>query len=439
MAAVDEQRPPGQQPPQRQRAGWGRALAVVLVGSLAATFSGFSCKSSTCSQPEDDHNPCTIDACDNGTQTHTYLGDGHPCFYGALKGTCAGDLCMVQCGTNNDCDTGLPCAWRACTQGYCAIGPSELAPPDDGNECTEDQCFDGEPKHWPKPDGALCGFDRSECTAGICESQCDISIDCGSNTECMTWKCESGACIPSYGPKSLPVVSLEVDGDCRRWVCDGHGGTDLEVSIQDAPFSSDPCFEWKCEGWTPVRLPRIHQPCTKNNGDLGYCDLTGVCVECVADNDCSWNERCDQGTCITCGDIMSDGQEICGGSCGSCLGQPCGEDLECAAKKCVFTNVGASKVCCDYPCDGPCEECSTSGACQAVPLGKIDYETCNSPGEVCNGKGQCKVQTGYTCKTNTDCASKLCDLAAGTCKPCTSNADCFIYGTACDPVLKYCK
>ncbi|MDI3292092.1 hypothetical protein [Polyangium sp. 15x6] len=438
MAAVDDPRTPEQQNPPRRRAGWGRALAVVLAAGLVATFSGFSCKSSTCSQPEDDHNPCTIDACGNGTQTHTYLGDGHPCFYGALKGSCAGDLCMVPCSTNKDCETGLPCAWKACTQGYCAIGPSELTPPDDGNACTEDKCFDGEPKHWPKPDGAPCAGDQAECLIGIC-GRCETKADCGSDTACTTWECEFGSCAPSHKPEGSVVVAQELKGDCRTWICDGHGAMKLDVDLADAPATYEPCFQWICDGWTPVRLPTIHQPCTMSDGDLGYCDDAGVCVECVLDKDCAWNERCDHGACITCGDIISDGQEICGGSCGLCLGQPCEEDLECAAKKCVFTNVGASKVCCDKPCDGPCEACSASGACQAVSAGTIDYETCNSPGEVCNGKGQCKVQTGYACKSSVDCASKLCDLATGKCKPCASNADCAVYNTTCDPVLKYCK
>jgi hypothetical protein len=190
----------------------------------------------------------------------------------------------------------------------------------------------------------------------------------------------------------------------------------IDVDHDDTPKSSNPCFEWTCDGWTPVRKSRIHEDCPMTNGQPGKCSDEGVCTQCIVGTDCPmWGQRCDKGDCITCGDDAPNGDEICDGVCGACKGEPCQENADCASGYCVYTNSNPARVYCDVPCDGVCQQCSISGQCGVVPLGQQDGDTCYYPDVACAGT-QCKFKKGHGCENNVDCVSNLCDPITKTCK-----------------------
>jgi hypothetical protein len=218
-------------------------------------------------------------------------------------------------------------------------------------------------------------------------------------------------------PKGTVVVAGDIQDDCRRTVCTGSGGTMVEPDPTDAPKTHPTCNTWTCEGWTPVLNPQFGYPCPLPNGTPGKCDQAGVCVQCLVNTDCpQWGQRCDEGVCITCGDTAQNGQEICGGVCPACKGAACSEDAACASGHCAATNADPPRVCCNDACLATCFQCSLLGACVPVSAGKQDPNTCDHPGGVCNGNGQCKIQSGYFCKTSLDCLSGACDLVTNKCK-----------------------
>jgi hypothetical protein len=405
----------------RRRRARLSAVAILVVAGLASVFPG-------CEKPcqgQDDRDACTIDTCENGADVHTYLGDGHPCFLGRLEGACSAGFCIVPCTTFADCDDGKPCTKPLCANGACVFtepdGDDPVNPiPPDGNVCTNDSCPGGEPWYWPVPGGTPCNDGKGECQNGVCSS-CETKADCGADMVCREWICEQGKCVPEDAVKGTPADAVEIEQDCLKRVCDGHGGIDKVANPNDAPTSTNPCLAWTCVGWTPVVDVESQKGwlCTTPIGVVGVCDGEGSCVGCLDDNDCPHPmDRCYNHICVSCEDNTQNGGETevdCGGSCGLCLGESCMADAECASDECVFTNAVPEKVCCNKPCDGECEECGLDGQCDPVPWGMPDEETCNSPMEACNGFKACKIKTGYACVSSVDCLSNSCNLVTKLC------------------------
>jgi len=216
--------------------------------------------------------------------------------------------------------------------------------------------------------------------------------------------------------KGTKVPPLDVAGDCMQWICDGKGHVALVEDTDDTPWSNEYCFAWKCVGWTPVRETKLHANCLMDGGLIGFCDANGGCSQCVIDADCQADEMCREGVCVKCGDGVQNGNEVCGGSCGKCISEPCTDSADCAGGNCVFTNLSGplAKVCCSSACDGVCQRCSeVTGFCTNVTQGNQDIDTCNTPGVGCSGVS-CKIQNGYACTKNLDCISGQC--SNGYCK-----------------------
>lgn len=394
------------------RLTWLRVLAGGVVLGLVSVFSACSGGSPKC--PKDDGDPCTLDECEAGVAVNDYLGDGHPCFIGKLQGACKAGGCQIPCETSSQCNDGLPCTAGLCEGGVCVISPNDYqTAPEDGNACTEEHCLGGKVVSWAKPEGSACGDGSLSCEAGLC-GHCEAAEDCGFNTECRLWECEAGHCIALNDPAMSPVASGVVEGDCKAVVCNGAGGTMVIADHSDFPPSYDACFTWQCVGKTPLRTPNIGQKCLMDSGLIGHCGIDGVCVQCVEDVDCGSGSRCEESICKKCGDGEPNGAEICGGSCGACVGSTCDGDLECASGHCVPTNTIPQKVCCDSACDGICQRCSLTGKCEPVTSGP-DVDTCYLPDVACTN-GQCRFKIGHDCFSNFDCVSNSCDPVTKKCK-----------------------
>lgn len=395
----------------RHRSRRLRALAGMMVLGLVCVFSACSKGSSKC--PVDDGDPCTLDECKAGVAVNDYLGDDHPCFVGKLQGACSAGKCAIPCSASSDCNDGLPCTSGVCEGGVCEIQPDDYqTAPEDGNACTEEHCAGGEVVSWSMPEGSTCP--GGECVAGVCGS-CKVAGDCGSDTECRKWLCDVGKCVAQYGAVLSPVLTGDVIGDCRQLVCDGQGAVVVEPAPDDKPWSHEDCFEWVCVGTTPLRTPKLGEKCLMEGELIGHCSQDGSCVQCVQDLDCGPAYRCENNICLKCGDAAPAGGEVCGGSCGACIGTTCVDDAECAGGHCVATNGVPAKVCCNAPCDGVCQQCNALGTCVVVPQGQQDADTCYFPDMACAG-AQCRYKAGHDCVFNTDCVSNVCDSLTKKCK-----------------------
>jgi hypothetical protein len=268
------------------------------------------------------------------------------------------------------------------------------------------------------PEGTPCNDGKGQCDNGICSS-CETISDCGIDTVCQQWECDQGECVAHNTPEGT-LLADDLYGDCRQRVCNGHGGADKIADPKDPPTTTDPCFAWSCIGWTPVHGPQPGAECKTSIGVKGVCDDLGACVQCRENNDCPKpvEDRCYSNTCVSCADNKKNGDETgvdCGGTCGSCLGESCIVDADCASDECVLTNAVPERVCCDAPCDGQCEQCDMNGQCNPVPWGKPDEDTCGGPHEVCNGSKLCKIKSGSPCTANVQCLSNSCNLMTMVC------------------------
>lgn len=89
---------------------------------------------------------------------------------------------------------------------------------------------------------------------------------------------------------------------------------------------------------------------------------------------------------------------------GGLEGTACTDGRACANGLCV------DGVCCDSPCDGPCQRCGANGTCGPVTSGTDD--ACMGS-RACGSDGRCLPTLGQACAEDTDCVTGFC--AAGTC------------------------
>lgn len=140
-------------------------------------------------------NPCTADACVEGTgcrstpQAGAACEDGDPCT--------AGDSCSAAgvCVSGPGCADGNPCTDDVCTGGTCSF-PANSNTCKDGLGCTVgDMCVGGA----CQSGGPMSCDDANECTAdscsaGVCNHDPLSGIPCGDWDECIIFSCEVGMC-----------------------------------------------------------------------------------------------------------------------------------------------------------------------------------------------------------------------------------------------------
>ncbi|UQA62111.1 hypothetical protein [Polyangium aurulentum] len=392
--------------------GWRRAVAVVTAGAGLVLFIA------SCEQPvncaEDDHNACTVDKCVSGKPVHEKMPQGASCMVGAKQGVCSAGFCAVQCSSSATCNDGDACTIDQCQGGICVNALGNV-PPDDGNVCTKELCLDGLPKRMPVLNGTPCGA-GGECDDGLC-TKCTSDAQCGTSSACEKFWCLQGTCVVTRADPGTPVPD-PFKYDCKGRVCDGDGNLKIVAVENDLPPPSDTtCVQQTCQGWTPVFGPKLPgTKCLDSSGNVGSCNGSGACVECVTDNDCPvMGDYCFAGTCSRCDDGKQNGDETavdCGGErCGDCLGAACTEASACKSGLCE------DGVCCDLPC-GLCTTCAASGSagkCIPVPADHKDPSGCTAVNKACNGGGACKTKNGYACATKLECISNNC--VNGVCVP----------------------
>lgn len=142
--------------------------------------------------PVDDENPCTDDACADGTVTHEAIA-GAPC---PMVGSCGDEgvcddqgVCIAEqscpCTVDADCDDGDPCNGdETCAPGLgCMVGESPLE--NDGFPCTDAACDPETGVITQVPHDQLCE-PEGLCGQGVCD------LDQGCITVSITDCCGNG-------------------------------------------------------------------------------------------------------------------------------------------------------------------------------------------------------------------------------------------------------
>jgi hypothetical protein len=148
----------------------------------------------TGTSPCDDGVSCTVDTCDEANDSCTNTPDAGSCGDGQFcNGAEICDLALdCQAGTPVDCGDGIPCSIDTCDEGSdtCIHTPDDPAC-DDGAACTTDTCELGlgctyVADHAQCDDGVDCSVDVCEfgtgCTFTPDHAQCDDAVGCTLDT-----------------------------------------------------------------------------------------------------------------------------------------------------------------------------------------------------------------------------------------------------------------
>ena len=401
----------------------------------------------------DDGNPCTDDACHDGSVTHTPVtgpscGEGYVC----LEGGCVEAPCDGVCPTCTECSkgecvpqaAGMACTDDdACTALDSCAGASCIGEPvvcADGNSCTDDGC-QSETGCVYEPNTKACD-DANACTGpDVCfGGQCigEMAVDCGPLGLCQV----SNLCDPLTGSC---VVEAKPDG--------------ISCSDDNPCSEADTCAGAECVGTTLADGTPCSDgnPCTVNdhcNSSMcsgeqkscppasqchlaGQCDaMSGVCstpekapgVGCDDGDLCTEVDACSDGDCLGTGNPCADGnpctQDACGigGSCdngaepngsGCDDGDACSTGDQCANGVCK----GTTPVDCDDA--NPCttDSCvSAEGCAHGVMTGLAcdDGDACTSE-DNCTAAAQCAGQNDWAaqCNDGNGCTDDTCVSTSG--------------------------
>ena len=242
-------------------------------------------------------------------------------------------------------------------------------------DANEEDGEDAEEPDAVEPDTSEGDVEEAD-TPDVDAPECEDADDCGTDTDCVTYGCVEGECVPSYTPAGEACD----DGD----VCDGAGS----------------CVPSELLG----------------NGDA-----------CEADAECS-SGFCTEGVCC---------DARCDSACGSCLGEVSGgTDGACLAAN-AGDVCRPSLGLCDpsESCDGASVECPADVLHDTTVICRADLGSGCDVAEACTGSapecpGDSVAPAGAT--GNPECLNNLlCDGSSASCPTtCFSDAGCRA-GTVC--------
>ena len=397
---------------------------------------------------------CKTPVCDGGAAVTRPVPAGTACTDngGAL---CNAASECVECLSEADC-TGLPptdeCQQRICTpEGHCTqsftpvdtavaaqnagdcnvfvcdgagmVVPKPLTTdaPDDGNDCTTQAC---------NPDGTVelenVAMNQG-CMAGVCDGAghctgCVSPANCGSDTFCATWTCDTGICNHHFTADNTILPSgQQVSGDCQRLQCNGSGGVVTVESDIDVPADDGvQCTDESCESGSPQHPPSaFDDTCNQSGGSV--CDGGGNCVECNTPGECA-NQGgiCAHATCSshTCGLLDTPNN----------IPAPVGAQTTGDCKRLICDGSGHAN---DQNDDGDLpldnDDCTLDTCTAGVPDNPDapDGTPCGTDG-FCDGSGTCSTKKvlGDPCTLDGECDSGHCPSGDGVCCASTCGATC---------------
>ncbi len=368
---------------------------------------------------------CTVDSCDESIDAFLHTPDDTACNDDL---SCNGaETCDAEqgclAGQPPDCDDAIACTLDACNEDIDACSHAlndDLC--HDGNQCTDEQCVTGQgcvstPNSSPCDDGNEC-TSNDQCAQGVCAG---VGMTCDDGNPCTTDSCDLVA-------------------GC------GHTPNALACDDANACTVGDVCSGGACTGGAPLECGDGN-PCTTDS--------------CVLVNGCGHAPNalaCDDGNACTTGDVCSGGS-CTGGSSFNCDdNNPCTTDTCDLASGCAHTpnalacddtnacTVG--DVCSGGACTGgspldcadanPCttDACNTEVGCTHDPNSLLcnDGNACTA-GDVCSA-GTCTAGSALDCSDSNACTADSCDAGAGcqhTTQVCDDADPCTVDN--CNPAL----
>ena len=371
----------------------------------------------------DDGVGCTIDSCNEATDSIEHIPDDNFCDNGLYCDgieTCdvvldcqmgtppCGDLpCdeeTDQCGECTEdwqCDNGVFCdGAEICVDYHCMAGtPIDC---DDAVGCTVDTCNELTDSCDNRPDDTWC--DNGLFCDGI--ETCDVLLDCqpGAPVDCsyLDDQCNVGICVEvsdqcvanpdPYEGEPCDDGNVCTTGDiCSAGACTA--GTPLDCN------DAEVCTDDYCDPSSGCVFMNNNAPCD----DGLYCTTNDVCMEGICTSgvprDCSvYDDQCNVGVCDEVSDQCVASPKVDGTSCDD--GQFCTTNNICMAGICGFgTPIDCSYL--DDQCNvGICDE--VSDQCVADPNPKEGI-SCND-GDVCTIGDTCQlgVCSGILDETDSD-------------------------------------
>jgi hypothetical protein len=243
----------------------GTCGALNCSNTGACTYPSTSCGSPSCNTTTGQLTP--VGSCTAGTCTP---GSPAACPKGVK---CASvTACLGSCAGDGDCQDGV--------NTYCS-GGSCIARGGVGAGCSaNDQCV-----------STLCGPPGTTTGTHCCANgtTCSATVAACGATDCTG----GGAC--SYPGNTVAPASLQTSNDCKKVVCDGSGGSQINADPTDVPGASGTAclINPHCNGTSPAydNAP-VGTTCTSGSdanahvcGDPAGAN-GGKCVECNGDPDC---------------------------------------------------------------------------------------------------------------------------------------------------------
>lgn len=376
-----------------------------------------------------DSNPCTLDACSNGSCVYTADKAGVACGNPAAGECDLADVCVAGSTT---CPDRKKAAGTGCT--------------DDGLPCTTDRCNGSSNScvHSPGNAGTVCRAggvcDPAEVCTGT-EANCPANVFSPASQECAPGSCQSSstALLPSFCSGSSAGCPPQQTQSCGALVCTANacpGSCTQDSQCASGNYCAAPNCQPKKTNGSSCSLAK---ECTS-----GFC-VDGVCCNTACGGGVADCQSCATGTCsLTTGvcrpaSDACDVAESCSGSSTSCPADAvasasttcrsasCTNGVETVAASCPG---GSGKQCpaivqhdCSpYVCGATaCKtSCSSSSDCDST-----HYCSGNQcvprvvRGGTCSATGQCV--SGLTCVDGVCCNSacsgqcQACDVNPGTC------------------------
>jgi|GEM_PF-2004257 len=307
--------------------------------------------------------------------------------FAVFTGCSEGRSPLPDAGADADADAGLP---ECVSDLHC----------DDGNQCTDDYCFDGVCEHrnnsLPCDDGQACSA-NDHCLDGVCVG--DSPLSCDDGNPCTTDGCDDLAGCVHY-PNSLP--------------CDDGNACTLR----------DVCSEGVCRSGPEADCDDMNI-CTDDSCDpASGCIYANNQLPCDDGQLCSTNDRCVNGVCVGESDKDCDDKNPCTeDSCDDALGcvyafnrAPCDDQDACTLYDVCNQGVCAGVEMLDCDDQNPCttDKCFSDTGCDHAPNSEPcdDLDACTL-GDVCDS-GACQPGTQVLdCDDGNPCTNDGCDPALG--------------------------
>ena len=337
----------------------------------------------------DDLNPCTDDLCDPQagclfTANTKACDDANAC---TMDEVCSAGACKN--GKPIDCEDGNLCTTDSCSPTDGCVHAANSVPCNDGDSCTTgDHCSEGTCQ---SGEAANCD-DGNSCTNDLCDPDegclhTDNQLPCDDNNSCTTEDaCDAGNCVG--------IGSLDCDDSnaCTKDICLPLGGCQHEnvngpCSDSDDCTVNDFCQAGSCISGAPLACDD-NNDCTDDVCEAGLCEHAPAVASCDDQNLCTLDDTCTDGQCQG-GEILDcdDGNVCTTDSCNPALG-------------CTHN---ANGNLCD---DG--DACTIGDACAD---------------SACNGLGILNCDDGNPC-TDDSCAADMGCLHAFNELPCSDGNSC---------------